>query len=138
VPTILNAIRLLSLPEEIKKALSDGDITEGHARAILSLQKFPKQQKELFKHIVAKKWSVRQAEQFAIAVKRGQQPSIGKPVKDVPDETATKLQKYLGAKKVTVQRSAKGSGKVVIFYKTEKELDKIVKKIYKVDLKKVL
>jgi ParB family chromosome partitioning protein len=129
VPTIINSLRLLGLPEEMKKALNEGKISEGHARSILALQKFPKEQKELFGHILTRKWSVRQAEQFVIAVKKGKSPDMTKPTKDVPDETAGKLQKFLGAKKVTVQRSTKGSGKVVIFYKTEAELTKIVDKI---------
>ena len=35
--TITNTLRLLNLPEEVKKALAEGDISEGHARALLSL-----------------------------------------------------------------------------------------------------
>jgi ParB-like chromosome segregation protein Spo0J len=120
-------IRLLNLPPETRESLQVGTITEGHARSLLSLQKYPQKQKELFAVIVSKKWSVRQAEQFVVAVKRGKKEKESKKTaKAVPDKTAQKIQDLLGAKKVVFQRSAKGSGKLVITYRTEAELSKIV------------
>ncbi|HUD03709.1 MAG TPA: ParB/RepB/Spo0J family partition protein [Patescibacteria group bacterium] len=131
-PTIINIIRLLGLPTEMQESLQAGNITEGHARSLLSLQKYPKEQKALFANILSKHWNVRQAEQFVVNVKRGQTADESKkPSKVVPDATATKIQKHLGAKKVILQTSAKGSGKLVITYSSEKELSKIVAKILK-------
>ncbi len=60
-PTVANSLRLLSLPEEILEKLKQGQLTAGHARAILSL-KTQKQQQEAAQKIIALSLSVRQAE----------------------------------------------------------------------------
>ncbi|UMZ75179.1 nucleoid occlusion protein [Natranaerofaba carboxydovora] len=60
--TIANKIRLLNLPEEIKKAISGGYITERHARSLLKLQD-EKQQLELLSKIVEKSLNVKQTEE---------------------------------------------------------------------------
>jgi len=62
--TIANALRILKLPDEIKKQLSEGIITPGHARAILSLEDSI-DQKELTQLIINEKLSVRDAEKLA-------------------------------------------------------------------------
>jgi ParB family chromosome partitioning protein len=132
--TIINNMRLLGLPAEMQESLMFGNITEGHARSLLALQKYPDAQKTLFTNIVSKKWNVRQAEQYVVSVKRGKtQPNkTRQTVKTVAVEKISgKLQKYLGAKKVIVQHSVKGSGKIVIGYSSERELDKIVGQILK-------
>jgi ParB family chromosome partitioning protein len=114
--TVINSVRLLSLPPEMQESLQVGTISEGHARTLLSLQKFPIAQKTLFANMVSKGWSVRQSEQFVIVVKRGStkdKPSE-KPKQNTNYATTTKaLEKQLGAK-VIVQHSAKGKGKLVI------------------------
>lgn len=130
--TIINSVRLLSLPPEMQESLQVGTISEGHARTLLSLQKYPTAQKTLFANIVSKGWSVRQAEQFVIVVKRGaitKDAEDKKPKASTSFATTTKaLQKQLGAK-VTVQHSAKGKGKLVINYDSEAELTRISKMI---------
>jgi len=62
--TIANALRILKLPDEIKKQISEGIITPGHARAILSLEDII-DQKELTQLIINEKLSVRDAEKLA-------------------------------------------------------------------------
>lgn len=59
--TITNSLRLLKLPREIQQALSEGKITSGHARAILSV-KDENEQKNLFEKIISQSLSVREAE----------------------------------------------------------------------------
>lgn len=131
-PTIVNIIRLLGLPPEMQESLQAGNITEGHARSLLSLQKFPEEQKTLFANILSKHWNVRQAEQFVVNVKSGQMAKKAKkPAKALPDATANQIKKHLGAKKVILLTSAKGSGKMIITYGSERELSKIVAKILK-------
>src|SRR5690606_30071819 len=68
--TVNNIVRLLGLPDAAKAALSEGKISEGHARAILSLKGDGAKQAELLDSIVGKNWSVRQAEQFVTAAKQ--------------------------------------------------------------------
>ena len=60
-PAVANALRLLSLCPDVMEMLRRGDLTPGHARAILSL-KTEKQQKEAARKIMALSLSVRQAE----------------------------------------------------------------------------
>lgn len=67
--TITNIIRLLQLPEKARKALETKQISEGHARTILSLKDSPKLQDELLEGIISKGWSVRAAERFVSEAK---------------------------------------------------------------------
>ena len=60
-PAVANALRLLSLCPDVMEMLRKGDLTPGHARAILTL-KTEKQQKEAARKIMALSLSVRQAE----------------------------------------------------------------------------
>ncbi len=62
---VSNSLRILSLSEEILNALSEGKITEGHTRPILMLVDHPAEQLVLFKEIVYKKITVREAERLA-------------------------------------------------------------------------
>ena len=62
---VSNSMRILSLPAEILTALSEGKITEGHTRPILMLVDHPEEQMVLFKEIVYKKITVREAERLA-------------------------------------------------------------------------
>ena len=62
---VSNTLRILTLSEEILIALSEGKITEGHTRPILMLADHPEEQLVLFKEIVYKKITVREAERLA-------------------------------------------------------------------------
>lgn len=75
---VSNTIRLLSLPEEIQQAVSEGKITEGHARSILMLNDRPEEQVTLFKEIIAKKLTVREAEAISrrVAVDKVRKQSL--------------------------------------------------------------
>jgi len=126
--TLVNQVRLLALPPQMQESLMIGNITEGHARSLLALQKYPDAQKTLFANIVSKKWNVRQAEQYVVSIKRGNAKDL-KPKSQnnvAIEKLSGKLQKYLGAKKVMVQHSVKGSGKIVINYDSEDELNNII------------
>ena len=61
---VANALRLLKLPEDMKKALGQAEISAGHARAILSVIN-PQDQRVLFARIIGSNLSVRDAEQMA-------------------------------------------------------------------------
>src|SRR5574343_430774 len=69
---VSNTMRLLALPQEVLDALSAGKISEGHSRPILMLSDRPEEQSVLFKEILYKKLTVRDAEKYArrIAVER--------------------------------------------------------------------
>ena len=62
---VSNTIRLLMMPEEMQQALSEGKISEGHTRPLLMLIDRPEEQKVLFREIMLKKITVRDAESIA-------------------------------------------------------------------------
>jgi ParB family chromosome partitioning protein len=68
--TVANALRLLKLPGPMQKSLETGEISPGHARAILSILT-PQGQALLFGEIVARNYSVREAENRSAALNEG-------------------------------------------------------------------
>ncbi len=122
--TVNNIVRLLQLPDEAKDALQSNKISEGHARAILSLKDMPEKQSELLKTIIARAWTVRQAEQFVVSVKEGYRETKATDERMSNETPATKhLSTRLGAP-VRIRRLAKG-GKLEIAFKSDDELDRI-------------
>ncbi|MCE7936979.1 ParB/RepB/Spo0J family partition protein [Candidatus Saccharibacteria bacterium CPR2] len=123
--TIANLIRILDLPTQAKRALMNNEITEGHARQILALSN-EEQQLEFLKLIVRHGWSVRKAEQYVTAMKQvaGSKKAALKRIQTTTPETK-KLARKLD-REVLVKRTAKG-GKLIIVYKDEDDLNKLVK-----------
>lgn len=124
-PTVSNIVRLLQLPEQARKALSEGKISEGHARAILALKEEPERQEKLLELILTEDWSVRKAEAFVKGAK------VESPVKGKAAESFTQIEtaisKCLGEKfnfKVKILRLNKG-GKLIIRYDNEADLKKL-------------
>ncbi len=129
--TITNIVRLLQLPEKARKALETKQISEGHARTILSLKDSPSLQEELLDGIIKKGWSVRAAERFAADAK--QREGVGTPTKLVVSSQYLEKSKDL-AKKLSAQVNIKPlryGGRIEIGYKSEKELAKILDDLMK-------
>lgn len=124
--TITNTIRLLEASAAVKQALVNGQITEGHARALLKLS--AKQQEELLNRIVALDLSVRTTEMLAKKYS-GQRPVSGKKAirsADVSD-VERRLRSSLGTK-VSLKHGKKG-GTVTIYYYSNEELDSLLEKL---------
>jgi len=124
--TITNTIRLLEASAAVKQALVNGQITEGHARALLKLS--AKQQEELLNRIVALDLSVRTTEMLAKKYS-GQRPvSRKKAIRsaDVSD-VERRLRSSLGTK-VSLKHGKKG-GTVTIYYYSNEELDSLLEKL---------
>lgn len=121
--TVSNLSRLLQLPEEARKALNEQRISEGHARAILALKDLPDQQNELLSCILNNGWTVRQAEQFVIATKKGSSDVVAKKHTASETELTKKLASRLGTS-VKIKHMAHG-GQLIIGFKDEAELNKI-------------
>lgn len=127
--TISNLARLLQLPDSARIALQEGKISEGHARAILSLKGKKAKQEELLSCIVNNGWTVRQAEQFATAAKKGATTSQASS-KTASETALTKdLSQRLGTN-VNIKHTARG-GQLLIAFKSDKDLQQIVKNIIK-------
>ncbi|MCD6080480.1 MAG: ParB/RepB/Spo0J family partition protein [Candidatus Omnitrophica bacterium] len=118
--TISNTIRLLNLPPDIQERLKNGDITAGHARALLML-KDEKEMRALLEEIKEKKLSVRKAEEKARRAKKASKTSLLDPnIIDIID----KLQRRLGTR-VHILKTRKG-GKVEIQFLNEEDLQRIL------------
>ncbi len=113
-PLITNYLRLLNLPTEIKKGIEKGEITFGHAKSLVSLDK--DEMLKIYRKIIKNKLSVRDTEKLA------------KKEKDIL-ETEELLTKVLGTK-VKIS-GGKKRGKIVIEYFSEDELIGIVKRLAK-------
>jgi ParB family chromosome partitioning protein len=121
--TVTNTLRLLKLPTEVKDALLQGEITEGHARAMLRLPS-QKDQLGVLQAVLKGAFSVRQTEQL---VRRLAEEPRHKPQ---PPEKAPELRaleddfrQALGTK-VNLTRGSKG-GRLVIYFYSEEELQAI-------------
>ncbi len=131
---VSNSLRILSLPEEVLNALSEGKISEGHTRPILMLADHPEEQVVLFKEILYKKITVREAEKLArkIAFDRVRKKEF------MPDPEITELegefQEKLGTR-VHIDRKELGGQIKIDFFSTE-DLRAILDLIHKSDIEK--
>jgi ParB family chromosome partitioning protein len=131
---VSNSLRILSLPEEILNALSEGKITEGHTRPILMLADHPEEQLVLFKEIVYKKITVREAERLArkIAYDRVRKKEF------MPDPEITELEEEFQEKlgtRVHIDRKELGGQVKIDFFSTE-DLRTILDLIQKSNIEK--
>lgn len=125
--TVSNLTRLLQLPEDAREALRQDKISEGHARAILSLKARPDKQAELLRRILDNGWTVRQAEQFATAAKKGADARAAQS----RTASETQLTRSIGKKldtKVTIKHTAHG-GQLIIGFDSDNHLQQIIRKI---------
>jgi ParB family chromosome partitioning protein len=125
--TISNLSRLLQLPDEAREALREGKITEGHARAILSLKGLTDKQTELLRSILDNGWTVRQAEQFATAAKEGASEAAARSRTASETELTKKVGEKLGTK-VQIKHTARG-GQLIIRFNSEDHLQQIAEKL---------
>ncbi len=125
---VANSLRLLSLDDEIKKLISVGKISSGHARAVLSL---PTKEKRLLlaERIIAEDLSVRRAEVLAKIL---QKEPVQKEKKDSSptqyDLEMSKICERLSSKfgtKVTMSKG-KNKRKIEIEYYNDKDLERII------------
>jgi ParB family chromosome partitioning protein len=121
---VSNSLRILQMPQEILDALQGGRIMEGHTRPLMMLVDRPEEQETLFKEIVYKKLSVREAERIArrIAVDRVRKKEL------LPDANTLSIEDELEEKlgtRVHIQRKADG-GKITIDFFSDADLAEIL------------
>ena len=132
--TIANTIRILNLDESLQDFVSRGDLSEGHAKAILGL-KDKEDQRKVADIIMTRDMNVRQAEAFIKKYIEAQTNPSQKKETILPDirltlstkEVETRLKKQLGAKvKIKVLDNNTGRGRIVIDYKDNMDLDRLI------------
>jgi ParB family chromosome partitioning protein len=124
---VTNTMRLLGLSSKVKQALVNGRITEGHARALLSLSS-AKAQESALQTVINLSLNVRQVEELVRKLggkKPGPKKKTGRSA-DVHD-VEKRLRSSLGTK-VTLRHGRKG-GTVLIHYYSDEELDALLKKL---------
>lgn len=116
--TIANIVRILTFPQNIQDAISEEKISEGHARAIASIDD-PLKQKQLLEKIVNQQLTVRDTEKISQRVKKSQ-PKKDSDIAAVEEE----LQKILGTKVEIKYRGKKG--KLIISCYSLDDLNRII------------
>lgn len=123
--TITNSIRLLRLNPQIQNAIRRGEISAGHGRALLTVED-QRSQSLLLEKILKEGLNVRQTESAAKALKK----SSEMPGKKIVPNEIKKLQKQMEDKlavKVEIKTNSTGKkGKIVLDFKSEKELEAII------------
>jgi len=123
---VTNTLRLLKLPPSVQQALIDGRISEGHARALLSLPS-PQSQAAILQTILQRELNVRQTEALVQRLSGERPPVSHKEISPEVADLESRLRNTLGTK-VSLNRRRKGGTLVIHFYSDE-ELDAIVEKI---------
>ena len=129
---VSNLLRLLELPDGIRRLLEDKSLEMGHARALLTLA--PAAAVQLAKEAVAEGWSVREVERRAQLLAKGQLPTkkAAKPGAKRPDADIAALERELSEKlgaRVAVQHGRGGRGKLVIAYHGLESLEGILDRL---------
>ena len=128
---IANTVRILNLDERVIKLVSEGKLTEGHARSLVTIPS-PQKQYKMALDIVNLELSVRDAESLVKNEKK-EKAKTNKKAKPSKFDIITKdienrLKKSLGTK-VTFNPTTKSKGKIIIEYFSEEELERILEKI---------
>lgn len=124
---VANTLRLIDLPKEIKQALREERITEGHARAMLAVQNAQKQ-KILLARTLKDGLNVREVESLTQKLNiwqpvKKQISAASKEVKDLEE----KIRKILGIKNLKL-RMAGARPQLTIFFNSKKEIENLFKK----------
>ncbi|MFM7174607.1 MAG: ParB/RepB/Spo0J family partition protein [Caldilinea sp.] len=131
-PAVANTLRLLGLPAPLQQAVVDGQISAGHARALLGLPDSAAMV-ELFFQVIERDLTVRQTEAL---VRRFAAPP---PAQAAPVELPGALQSYFQqmenrfrsalATKVTLSRNPDGAGRLVVHFYSDEDLESLYRLI---------
>lgn len=131
---ITNTLRLLNAPEQVQQAIVDGEITEGHARAMLGLPTIDAQI-EMLDLVREKSLNVRQTENLV-------RNWLKKPLEPKPERPGistdmlrieSRLREALGTR-VTLRAGAQSGGKIEIEYASDEELQAIYDRLVEEEL----
>lgn len=127
--TVANFLRLLKLPDPIQASLRGGEISMGHARALINLDD-NEAQLDIWRQAVKDKYSVRKVESLVNKYGRQKGEPKKKPVKEEPKsidaaQVETQLRERL-ATKVKLHHTKKGSGEIIIEYYSVDDLERLL------------
>lgn len=125
--TVANFIRLLKLPPDIQLAVRNGELSMGHARALINVDTIDKQL-FIFKEIKEKELSVRQTEALVRnlyresgTVKKSSKSHLSPAYQRIEDKLASHF-----STRVKLRHGRNGSGQIIIEYYSPEELNKVL------------
>ena len=128
--TVANFIRLLKLPPDIQLAVRNGDLSMGHARALINIDTVDKQL-YVYKQVKEKGLSVRQTEELVRglykqdgAVKKTSKSSLPPAFQKIEDKLASNF-----STRVKLKHSRNGSGQITFDYYSLEELNNLLKQL---------
>jgi ParB family chromosome partitioning protein len=121
--TVANMIRLLKLPPSLRRLLEEGGLTQGHARALLSLDDTVKAA-ELGRRAAKEGWSVRELERRVGGAARKSRTKQPRDVDPVLRALAQSLEEHLGTR-VEVRQSRGGKGAIEIKYHGHEDFERL-------------
>jgi ParB family chromosome partitioning protein len=135
---VANALRLLKLDEQVQKMVTDGQLSMGHARALLSLD-IPKEQIITAQKVIEKQLSVRETEKLVKELLKKpsgdgeeeshkEQPEEDPSIAIIYKQIEERLQQTLHTK-VSIQRKRNGHGKLLIDFYNSDDLEKIIDRL---------
>lgn len=127
--TVANSLRLQKLPIEIKISLRKNEISEAHARRLLSIDTI-EDQLILWKRIINENISVKNLEEMTkstVKKTRTRKPKLGEIYDPYLQSVEDKLRNFFGTK-VTINRKTKFSGEIVIEYYSSEDIERILDK----------
>lgn len=128
VSAVSNTLRLLRLPESVRKAIAEGKLSEGQARPLVNLD--AKIIDELLPQILKEEWSARRIEQMIVQLRGGQptaQVKKAKPAEAAPHVADTKRLTTWLKTDVKIRTNSRGAGQIVIGFKDQEEFERLQK-----------
>ena len=123
---VANTLRLLALPEQILDFIKTGELSAGHARALLALESAD-QQLAVANRVITEELNVRQTEALIKKCKKLPKspvltdPDVAQAIKELETRAATGV-----GNKVVIRHKPNNKGKVEIQYHSVDELEKII------------
>ncbi|MDB5125109.1 MAG: chromosome partitioning protein ParB [Mucilaginibacter sp.] len=124
--TVTNYLRLLKLPPAIQASIRDGQISMGHAKALITIED-PSKQIYIHQHIIKHGLSVRKTEdmvrelQQAPVKKESKQPAVSFQIQKIQDDLASKF-----SARVKLKMGGQGKGTIEIPFLSENDLSRIL------------
>ena len=129
--TVANYLRLMSMCPEVQAALTGNLITMGHAKAIAAAPE--EAQPSIVKKVIKKELSVRATEQLVKKLAEGKTAAEATAEEEFPEiytRAVEQLSKLVG-EEIKIKRSADGSGKIIIGFASDQQIQSLVERLEK-------
>ncbi len=128
ISAVSNKLRLLKLPSIVRDKLVSGEMTEGQARPLIVLEESII--KKVLPKIINEEWSSRKIEQFIVDLKKNRantEMSSARQIKEQPYKKQLESLKTHLKTEVSINTNSRGSGRITIKFKNEKEFERLQK-----------